>query len=109
MLRNKKCVPCEDKNTAPLSPSKILELLKEIPEWSVSDTNNFISKEFQFEKFVDAINFINDVAHIAEDEGHHPDIHCFYNKVKLDISTHSISGLTENDFILASKIDGILM
>ena len=51
-LLNKKCVPCEDKNTAPLSPSKILELLKEIPEWSVSDTNNFISKEFQFEKFV---------------------------------------------------------
>jgi 4a-hydroxytetrahydrobiopterin dehydratase len=62
-------------------------------------------KEFKFVDFIGAINFVNLVADIAEEEGHHPDIHIFYNKVRLELSTHAIGGLSENDFILAAKID----
>ncbi len=109
MLRNKKCIPCHDKNIEPLNREDVMRLNEELSGWSVSEDNNTISKEFQFETFVQSVNFINQVADISEMEGHHPDIHCFYNKVRLDISTHAVSGLTENDFILASKIDGILM
>lgn len=109
MLRNKKCIPCHDKNIEPLNREDVMRLNEEISGWSVSEDNNTISKEFKFETFVQSVDFINQVADIAEVEGHHPDIHCFYNKVRLDISTHAVSGLTENDFILASKIDAVLM
>ena len=64
-----------------------------------------ISKEYKFKDFIGAINFVEQVAEIAELEGHHPDIHIFYNKVLLELSTHAIGGLSENDFILAAKID----
>lgn len=109
MFRNKNCVPCEDKNTAPLSREVAEEFIKEIPEWKLLDSAHALSREFEFDTFPNAIEFINQVAGIAETEGHHPDIFCFYNKVRLELSTHSISGLSENDFIVAAKIDGILM
>lgn len=64
-----------------------------------------IYKEFKFKDFIGAINFVNLVADIAEMEGHHPDIHINYNKVLLELWTHAIGGLSENDFILAAKID----
>ena len=65
-----------------------------------------ISREFQFKNFIEAIDFVSrSVADIAEVDGHHPDIHVFYNKVLLELWTHSIGGLSENDFIVASKIN----
>lgn len=77
----------------------------EVP-WDVFE-NEKIKKEFVFADFKEAIEFINKVADIAEEEGHHPDIHIFYNKVMIELWTHEIGGLSENDFILASKIEKI--
>ena len=64
-----------------------------------------IGREFEFKDFKEAMTFVNNVADLAETEGHHPDITIHWNKVKLDLWTHSVDGLTENDFIVASKID----
>lgn len=109
MFSGKKCVPCEDKSVRPLEREDIELFVQELKGWSVSDSYSSIHKEFVFDTFVDAIDFINQVADIAEMEGHHPDIYCFYNKVTLTLATHSVKGLTQNDFILASKIDDMLM
>ncbi len=73
-------------------------------EWKLIDGKS-IQREFTFEGFTHAIAFLNEVAEIAEAEGHHPDIHIFYNKVRIDLSTHAINGLSENDFIVAAKLD----
>ena len=72
--------------------------------WEVVD-NKKIRHEFKFKDFKEAMAFINKVAEIAESEGHHPDIHIFYNKVTIELWTHFIGGLHENDFIVASKIE----
>ncbi len=104
-LLKKKCVPCEDKNLKPLSRADAQDFLDEIPGWSMSEDAKRISKEFKFRDFIGAINFVERVADVAEMEGHHPDIHIHYNKVILELWTHSIDGLSENDFIVASKID----
>ena len=82
--------------------------LLDTPGWSADSPSKKISKAFYFEDFIGAINFVNKVADLAETEGHHPDISIVYNKVKLDLSTHAIKGLSENDFILAAKINEIL-
>jgi 4a-hydroxytetrahydrobiopterin dehydratase len=79
---------------------------KHIPSgWSLNEKGTGISKEYKFKDFLGAMNFVKKVAKIAQKENHHPDIHIFYNKVLLELSTHSIGGLSENDFILATKID----
>ena len=103
-LAQKKCVPCEA-GTPPLEESKINELLKEISSWNLKDGH--LHKKFKFKNFLDAIKFINSVAGIAEAEGHHPDFEVHYNKVEVEIWTHAINGLSDNDFILAAKIDNI--
>lgn len=74
--------------------------------WTCMD-NKKIQKKFSFPDFLAAMTFVNRVADIAEQEGHHPDIHIFYNKVTIELSTHSIGGLSKNDFIVAAKIGGI--
>lgn len=104
-LSSKKCVPCEI-GTPPMSEEKAGEMQKQINGWE-REANKLIYKEFTFKDFLEAVEFVNKVAKIAEAEGHHPDIYIFYNKVKLSLSTHAAKGLTENDFILASKVDGI--
>ncbi|MCE9585169.1 4a-hydroxytetrahydrobiopterin dehydratase [Candidatus Nomurabacteria bacterium] len=106
-LLNKKCIPCEkNKGIKPFDKQKAEEYLFEIYNWVLGKNAKTISKEFKFKDFIGAINFINNVADIAEMEGHHPDIHINYNKVLLELTTHSIGGLSENDFIVAAKIDG---
>lgn len=101
-LLNKKCVPCET-GEGKLEIEKVKEYLKAIPDWLlIGDT---IVKEFKFKDFVRAMKFVNSVADLAEAEGHHPDIAVSWNKVKLTLYTHAASGLTENDFILAVKIN----
>ena len=72
--------------------------------WEVLDGKK-IKREFKFKDFKEAIGFVNKVAALAESEGHHPDIHIFYNRVVLELTTHAVGGLSENDFILAAKID----
>jgi 4a-hydroxytetrahydrobiopterin dehydratase len=77
--------------------------LKKIPEWELEKKH--IERTFEFDDFADAIDFVNAIAEVAEDEEHHPDIEIHYNKVRLILSTHSKGGLTELDFALAERID----
>ena len=105
-LTKKKCMPCEA-GTPSLNESEINKILKQIPSWTLKDKHLF--KKFKFNNFVEAMKFVNAVAEIAEREGHHPDFSVHYNKVEIEIWTHAISGLSENDFILAAKIDKIIL
>lgn len=91
----------------PLDKESAEELLSEVSEWDMAKDGKKISREFKFRDFLGSMGFIDKVADIAEIEGHHPDIHVYYDKVVLDLSTHSIGGLSENDFIVAAKINAI--
>lgn len=101
-LSQQKCEPCQV-GTPPLSREEALELNKDTPEWTLVD--GAIEREFEFDDFRGSIAFVNRVAEVAEEEGHHPDIFIYYSKVRLQLSTHKIGGLSKNDFILAAKID----
>ena len=103
-LTEKKCKPCEGGVPA-MSKEQADELLKQVPTWTIKDWK--VTKEFKFKNFVEAMEFVNKVAEIAESEGHHPDISISYSKVIIETWTHAINGLSENDFILAAKIDKI--
>lgn len=104
-LKHKKCVPCEG-GVKPLTPDEYGAYLRnELTGW-VDVEQKQIEKEYKLKSFKEALEFVNKVGAIAESEGHHPDINIHgWNKVKLTLSTHAIGGLSENDFILASKID----
>ena len=94
--------------TVPFLKSKAEDMLKEIKGWSLSADAKKISKEFTFKNFLEAMHFANTVAQVAEAERHHPDLHIGWGKVVVETSTHSIGGLSENDFILAAKIDQVV-
>jgi 4a-hydroxytetrahydrobiopterin dehydratase len=91
------------KGTSPLPRHEAEELLREIPQWSMGEGT--IEKELRFKDFKQAMEFVNSVAAIANEQDHHPDLFISYNKVKLTLSTHKINGLSLNDFIVAAKID----
>jgi 4a-hydroxytetrahydrobiopterin dehydratase len=101
-LLTQKCVPCESGGKK-LEPPRIMELLRQIPTWNVKDDK--LCKTFERKDFVTAVQFLNRVAALAEKEGHHPDFCVHYNRVAFTIFTHAVGGLSENDFILAAKID----
>ncbi|MBI2614059.1 MAG: 4a-hydroxytetrahydrobiopterin dehydratase [Candidatus Levybacteria bacterium] len=104
-LTKKHCVPCEG-GTPPLSNEKEDEMLKLIQGWMlVRKGTHKITRQFKFKDFKKAMEFVNKIAALAENEGHHPDIKIVYNKVQLGLFTHSVGGLSENDFIMASKIN----
>ncbi len=105
-LAKKKCVPCEG-GTTPLSDEKTREFLAQVTDWELeeADGHKQIAKRFKFKDFKEAMAFINKVADIAQEQGHHPDIYIFYNKVRLVFYTHAMPGLHDNDFILAAKIN----
>ncbi|KHO48209.1 MAG: 4a-hydroxytetrahydrobiopterin dehydratase [archaeon GW2011_AR5] len=98
----KKCAPCEG-GVKPFSRSEAAKYLKEVNSWKIHD--NKLVKRLVFRDFMSLIKFINDMAKLAEKEGHHPDFTVHYNKLDIEIWTHAIGGLSENDFILAAKID----
>lgn len=105
-LTNKRCVPCEG-GTKPLEKIQIEEYIKLLTaSWEVID-NVKLQQKFKFKNFREAMLFVNKVADLAESEGHHPDIKIAYNRVTIDLSTHAIKGLSENDFIMASKIEKV--
>lgn len=89
-----------------LTAQDIKNWLKKLPEWELEKKH--IERVFEFDDFSQAIEFVNGVAEIAEDEDHHPEIDIRYNKVKLALSTHSENGLTDLDFELAEKIDTLV-
>ena len=89
----------------PLAEAEIDSLRDQVSGWQVSVDLKKISKEFKFRDFGGAMGFANKIAALAEEEGHHPDLQVSWGKVVVELSTHSIGGLSENDFILAAKID----
>ncbi len=102
----KKCIPCEE-GTAPLTAKEIKNILPHLhKDWQVLARKK-IRREFVLKDFVRAVAFVNKVAKLAEQEDHHPDIHIFYRKVVIELWTHSVGGLSENDFILAAKADQV--
>ena len=104
-LSEQKCVPCEG-GTPPLAAAEIKKLLLELSSrWSAE--GNQLKAEFKLKDFKEAMRFVNEVAALAENEGHHPDFYVFYSRVRLELWTHAAGGLTQNDFILAVKIDKI--
>lgn len=103
-LSKKKCIPCEGGIPA-LTEKEIVDYKRLISgDWKVMD-NNKITKEYFFVSYRHTIDFVNKVAGIAEEEGHHPVLHIYFGRAVIELWTHSINGLSENDFILASKID----
>jgi 4a-hydroxytetrahydrobiopterin dehydratase len=108
-LLNKKCKPCEG-GVLPFDINEIHKYQKKIDGWNVKKNEKnifFLEKNFKFKNFLNSQNFINKVGEISEEEGHHPDILFGWGYSKISITTHAIEGLSENDFILAAKIDQI--
>ncbi len=103
-LKNKKCKDCA-KATAPLENEELVLLVTDLGGgWSLVNEHH-IEKEFSFPNFKEALAFTIKIGELAEEEGHHPDIHLAWGKVRVVLWTHKVNGLTESDFILAAKID----
>ena len=103
-LSNKQCVPCEG-GVPSLSRDEAEQLLTQTPNWELSDTATHIRRNYVFPDFKSALVFVNRVGELAETEGHHPDIELGWGRVEIMLTTHAVRGLSENDFILAAKID----
>ena len=109
-LKDKKCVPCEG-GVIPFDISEIHKYQKKVDGWDISQDIKekfFLNKRFNFNNFIESQEFINKVGEISEDEGHHPDISFGWGYAEIKITTHAIEGLSENDFILAAKIDQLV-
>ena len=104
-LASKTCVPCRG-GVPPLKGAELHNLSHQLPEWQVVDEHH-ITRAFKFPDFKTALDFVNRVGTIAEEQGHHPDILLTWGKAEITSWTHKIDGLTESDFILAAKIDQV--
>jgi len=103
-LSHKHCTPCEGGVPA-LSAEQVRHLLTEVPDWKLTTDGQRLRREWHVKDFVTALDFFQRVGQLAEEEGHHPDLHLTgYRNVAIEIWTHAINGLSENDFILAAKI-----
>jgi 4a-hydroxytetrahydrobiopterin dehydratase len=92
----------------PLEPQEIERLSKALPEWSLAPDGKSIHRKWRVKDFLAAMDFFQQIAHVAEADDHHPDLHLTgYRNVMVELSTHAIGGLSENDFILAAKIDAL--
>jgi len=103
-LTNKNCKPCEGGVPA-LTQDEAKNLLKQLDNWELQD--NVIGKTFEFKNYYQVMAFVNAVAWMTHREDHHPDMTVGYNKCRVEYSTHAIGGLSENDFICASKVDAL--
>ena len=109
-LAKKKCMPCEG-GVLPFDISEIHKYQKKVDGWDIIKGEEeifFLSKKFRFENFLKSQEFVNEVGKISEEENHHPDILFGWGYAEIKITTHAIEGLSENDFILAAKIDQIV-
>lgn len=102
-LTQKHCKPCEG-GTPPLAGAQLGEMLGKVQGWELVEGKKIV-KGFKFPDFKAALAFVNRVGGLAEQEGHHPDIFLSWGKVRVELSTHAVKGLSENDFIMAAKID----
>ena len=103
-LASKRCKPCEG-GVKPFTEAQARFYHGQLSTWSLAPDSLSISLEFKFKDFKENMAFVGKVAELAEAEGHHPDMDIRWNKLKLTLSTHAVKGLSENDFILAAKID----
>ena len=104
-LTTKKCQPCEG-GVPPVPEDEVKMLLESLPGWDLTNDGQRIRREWVVKNFMAAIDFFNRVAELAEDEGHHPDLHLVgYRNAAIELWTHAIGGLSENDFITAAKIN----
>lgn len=101
-LSSKHCVPCEG-GVPPLTDAEIAPLLAQLDGWKLADGH--LKKSYTFPDFVQALAFVNRAGAVAESEGHHPDLMLTWGRVDVDLWTHAVKGLTENDFILAARLD----
>ena len=102
-LADKTCVPCRG-GVPPLRGEELQSFLKQVPGWEVANEHH-LEREFRFPDFKAALDFVNRVGAIAEEQGHHPDILLSWGKAQITMWTHKVDGLTESDFILAAKIN----
>jgi len=105
-LTLKVCVACEG-DVPPLSREEANQLLTQIPLWKISEDGKELIREYLFKDFKEALAFTNKIGEIAEAEGHHPDLTLGWGKVGVSLTTHAIGGLSENDFIVASKVEAL--
>ena len=107
-LAERRCVPCEG-GVTPMSRTAAEEVMQRLDEgWQLADDGASIQREFRFRDFFRTMSFVNALAHVANLEDHHPDLSVHYNKVVVRYSTHSVGGLSDNDFICATKLDALL-
>jgi 4a-hydroxytetrahydrobiopterin dehydratase len=106
MLNKKTCIPCQG-GIPPLNSEEISKYLNDINENWINLIDVKISRTFNFNNYLEALNFVNKIAYLSEVEGHHPHVHLNFKNVEVIIFTHKINGLHENDFILAAKCDDI--
>lgn len=104
-LSQRQCIPCQG-GVPPLEESRIRELLPQLQGWAVVNGHH-LTRTFDLPDFRQALALVNRIGQVAEQEGHHPDIYLAWGKVRVDLWTHKIDGLTESDFILAAKIDQV--
>ena len=103
--RKKHCKACES-GAPPLTEADVRKVLRDLPGWELA--NNQIAKTYKFANYYETIAFVNAIAWISHKEDHHPDLEVGYNKCKVRYSTHSIGGISENDLICASKVEGLI-
>ena len=104
-LTDRKCVPCEG-GVPPLTPAKTKLLARQLhKDWRIAKDSKSVTRALKFKDFYRTMSFVNALAHIANTEDHHPDLKIGYNYCDVTFSTHSIGGLSENDFICAAKLD----
>jgi len=102
-LVERRCAACAP-GTPALSPEQLEELCKEVPAWSIVDGVK-IRREYRFKTYMDGARWVPIIAEIADNDDHHPDLHVFFKKVVVELWTHTVNGLSENDFIVAAKFD----
>ena len=105
-LADRACVPCKG-GTPPLTLEEIKPLLSQLEGWRVEGSKKLV-KSFRFKNWVQAIDFVNRISPVAEQEGHHPDLYVRWGEVTVYLWTHKIDGLTESDFFMAAKIDRLV-
>jgi 4a-hydroxytetrahydrobiopterin dehydratase len=106
-LKKKRCLPCEG-GVPPVSEAEARKALESLREWKLSADGKRIRREWRVKDFAAGLEFFEKVGALADDEGHHPDLHLTgYRDASIELTTHAIGGLSENDFILAAKIDEV--
>lgn len=106
LLRNERCIPCQ-KGSPALTDDTVAELLRHVPNWALTEDRRSIERVFEFENFHETMGFVNAVAWLANRQDHHPDLEVSYRECKVRFWTHTVDGLSRNDFVCAAQVDGL--